>query len=392
MSDPFLDALENTAPFAETGGHEASVPALADLLVDLAAANEDNELSFVVEGVLPRGEVCLLSGHGGAGKSYVSLLLAIHVALGRDFGGLRVAPPARVLFFSSEDPSKVLRKRARRIFSNLGVDPAELAGRLHLLDASGLDPALHRADRQQSMGTPLLDELQKLVERLGVGLIIIDGASDAFDGDEIRRAHVRAFLRDMRTKLARPDRAVLLLAHVSKSAAVNPRAAGGQDFSGSTAWHNSVRSRLSLRPDGQDGLILEQQKSNYGAIAKPIRLRWVDGCPVVIPPETSANQGGDAEEIKVALCVVVADFDRRGERIPVAVTGSSTAYKTMLSHQWFPADLDSNGFARLMRELETEGRIFRKSVRKPDRKMVEVFTTLPPEGARMSVGREAGDG
>ncbi|MBF0153311.1 MAG: AAA family ATPase [Magnetococcales bacterium] len=45
-----------------------------------------HELPHVVERWIPCDEVTLLAGHGGAGKSYVAILIAIHVALGRDFG------------------------------------------------------------------------------------------------------------------------------------------------------------------------------------------------------------------------------------------------------------------------------------------------------------------
>ncbi|MBF0182273.1 MAG: AAA family ATPase [Magnetococcales bacterium] len=394
-ANPFFDAMERTELFAESASppdeQPEPSPALSDCLVHLDAANDDDEQTSIVEKLVPEGEVALFAGHGGAGKSFVALLLAIFVTLGRNFAGLWTKP-VKVLFFSCEDSPRVLRKRVRRICSSLGVDPSSLKDRLFLLDASDVDPALHRGERQQSVGTQLLGELQKLVEQLDVGLIVIDGASDTFDGDEIRRAHVRAFLRDLRMRLARPDRAVLLLAHVSKTAAINPRAAGGQDFSGSTAWHNSVRSRLTLRPDGQDGLIVEHQKSNYGALSKPIRLKWVDGCPVVTDPESSASKGDDSEEIKVSLITVLSDFDLRGERVPVAMQGHSTAFKTMSGHRWFPPGLASNDFAVAMRALETDGRIFRRSVRKPDRKMVEVFTTQPPECAQASVNQKESEG
>ena len=56
-------------------------------------------------------------------------------------------------------------------------------------------------------------------------------------------------------------------------------------MSGSTAWSNSVRSRLYLhRPDGvsidgddDDARILEVMKANYGPIGQRFELRWCDG-------------------------------------------------------------------------------------------------------------------
>jgi RecA-family ATPase len=60
--------------------------------------------------------------------------------------------------------------------------------------------------------------------------------------------------------------------------------------SGSTAWSNSVRSRLYLdrlkaKAEGEDDMdaepdirVLRVMKSNYAPLGNDIRLRWVEGC------------------------------------------------------------------------------------------------------------------
>jgi hypothetical protein len=51
---------------------------------------------------------------------------------------------------------------------------------------------------------------------------------------------------------------------VDKNTSRNKKADGGEGYSGSTAWHNSARSRLFMTR-GDDGLLtLEHQKSNLG--------------------------------------------------------------------------------------------------------------------------------
>ena len=63
------------------------------------------------------------------------------------------------------------------------------------------------------------------------------------------------------------DAAVVLLAHIDKAAARN----GGQgnSYSGSTAWHNSARSRLALVEDEATGLELLHEKANFGKKRDP---------------------------------------------------------------------------------------------------------------------------
>ena len=48
-----------------------------------------SELPHYVDSWVPHDEVTLLAGHGGGGKSYVALSIAVHVALGLCFDLLK---------------------------------------------------------------------------------------------------------------------------------------------------------------------------------------------------------------------------------------------------------------------------------------------------------------
>jgi hypothetical protein len=253
------------------------------------------------------------------------------------------------------------------------------------LDASDIDPALHREQRVTINGrqkniseTPLINDLAALVQKLDAGLVIIDNASDAYDGDEIKRAHVRTFIRSLRQRIARPGRAVILLAHVNKASAIGGKSAGTEDYSGSTAWHNSVRSRVSLTADGENAIKIEHMKANLGRKADPVRLEWVGGVPMVqgmLPSiESAAAAYARAQDDKAALVAIIQDFDRRGETVTTSVNGPCTVFKLLRNVPGFPKGMASDQLTTLLRELETEGRIFRRMVRSADRKRRLVFT------------------
>lgn len=346
----------------------------------------DDVLPHVVAHWLPCDEVTLLAGHGGGGKSFVALSLAVHVALGLPFGNLPTTQ-SNVLFFSAEDGARVLRQRLARICRALSLDVADLVGKLHLLDASDLDPALYREQRgfgaKQSTDTAMLGALADVVARIDAGLVIVDNASDAFDGDEIKRASVRGFVRALRTRLARPGRAVLLLCHVNKSSAAGGRGASAEDYSGSTAWHNSVRSRLSLTPDGDTAMLIVHAKANLSGKADPVRLEWHDGVPLVAGSSARLAEAHEAKRLadmerdredKGALVEIIKNFDRRGERITTSLHGGLTTYKALSHHPLFPPGTNSDRLTRLIRDMESEGAIFRRTIRTPDRKLREVFT------------------
>ena len=349
--------------------------------------NPFDTLPHYVDKWIPNDEVTLLAGHGGSGKSYVALSIAVHVALGRPFADL-LTTQARVLFFSGEDGAAVLRQRLARICLALKIDPSELEGKLYLLDASDIDPTLHREQRVMLNGhqqvvteTHLLNTLASLVRKLDIGLVILDNASDTYDDDEIRRTRVRAFVRSLRSRIARPGRAVLLLAHINKASANGGRNSGTEDYSGSTAWHNSVRSRLSLVFGTNQTLTIEHMKANLGSKAEPVRLEWHDGIPLVVGLYTS--EGVQAAEKmrddtdKAALVALILSFEKRGERVTTSFQGSATVFRLLKGVPGFPKNTDSERLMRLLRGLETEGRIFRRTVRTLDRKFREGFTCAP---------------
>jgi RecA-family ATPase len=200
--------------------------------------------TFVWDGLVPRGEVTLLSGHGEAGKTFIGLMLAISVALGRPMFGIAVER-SRAVFVSLEDDGNKIRWRISLICKVWDIDPLNLDGWLTVLD-----------------GTEYPEMYVAL--NIDAGLIVIDNASDAFAGDENIRTMVRTFLRSLKKIAKTSNGGVVLLSHVNRETAK-----GGfndkEGYSGNTAWHNSVRSRLFLKKDKQTGLLtLSQEKSNHG--------------------------------------------------------------------------------------------------------------------------------
>lgn len=347
-------------------------------------ADEFDEIPHCVDKWIPQDEVTLLAGHGGGGKSYVALSIAVHVALGLPFGE-RATTQTNVLFFSGEDGARILRQRLARICRKLEIDQAQLDGKLHLIDASDMDPALHREAHTRpaqtvKTETRLLHALAALVQESNVGLVIVDNASDTFDDDEIKRVRVRAFIRSLRSRLARPGRAVLLLVHVNKASATKGRGAGAEDYSGSTAWHNSVRSRLSLNSTDDGALTIEHLKANLGPKAGPMRLEWREGVPVAVDDAIAAtaratSQAGNDQADKQALLALLRNFEGRGEHVTTADSGCATTYSQLKTAPGFPKRITNRGgLTPLLRALEDEGFITRNQYKTTGRKYKERFT------------------
>lgn len=328
-----------------------------------------------IENYLPERVVTLFGGHGGTGKSFLALLLAVCAATGRPFLGKRCVL-GRVLFYSCEDDAQTIRHRLRVICEAERIDPAELDGRLRVLDMTEHDPVLYRASRDGAGPTDVMDALREAVQGWPADVVIIDNGSDVFDANEIERARVREFIRGLRAMVRPHGGAVLLLAHVDKQTARN---GGTEGYSGSTAWHNSVRSRLFLHKE-RDGLTLEHQKVNYGLPADPIRIFWCDGVPCALPAAAPDHARAllDATHLRSVLALIL-DFNERGEAISPHQTSPVNAYRALRGEQGYPQALTRTALFALIREAERQHLLERETFRTLDRKERERLV-ITPEG------------
>lgn len=318
--------------------------------------NPPSPPSFRIGFILPCGVLTLLGAHGGTGKSILALQAAICLAIGVPFLGLEVKR-SRVLVYSAEDPASTIRHRVSRICHRMGVDPAFLEGRLEVIDATK-EPCLYAEassflGRRAASTTSPYQRLQLWIERFRPEVLIIDNASDTFDANENERARVREFVRSL-VRLGETERAaVLLLAHIDKQTAKGQ--SSGEGYSGSTAWHNSARSRLFLSVKDGGLLTLEHQKSNLGPRAAPIHLQWGEAG---LLEHAAVMSRFDATALVLRMIGIRYD---RGEYISTAANASNNAFKVLRSDPAYPPSLTRNELARIMAGAEGSGLLNRES-------------------------------
>lgn len=280
-----------------------------------------------VEGLIPKGEVTLLYGDGGVGKSLLAHQYATCAATGRDWLGQKTRA-ARVMCFFCEDSEEELQRRQHDINAALGVTFSELTG-LRLISRKHEDNlftvwnrhtgAMHR----QAVWEQLRDD----AKTFDADTVIVDTIADTYCGSEIDRVQVNAFVKSCLGRLAQEiGGSVIALGHPSQAGR-----SSGQGTSGSTAWSNAARSRLYLRyPAGADrGNIreLEGMKLNYGPKGMLLKLRWARGAfemlagyrPAGTPVSSSGMKSvGDAAEDAVVSALVSHSSERlnRTQRSP----------------------------------------------------------------------------
>ncbi|MGE3703414.1 MAG: AAA family ATPase [Hyphomicrobiaceae bacterium] len=237
---------------------------------------------------VPVDNVTALMGDGGTGKSTLALQLAACTALGLPWLGHPVVRGS-ALYIGAEDDLDEMHRRVTAIARDLGVGVEQLSN-LHLVSLAGEDAVLATADESNIVHpTALWRRVCRTVAARRPNLVIYDTLADLFAGNENSRPQARQFIGMIRGLALKTRSTAVLLAHPSQAGMTS-----GAGTSGSTAWSNSVRSRLYLdrvREDGvepdPDARVLRTKKANYGPQGLELRVRWCDG--VFIADTVSTN-------------------------------------------------------------------------------------------------------
>jgi len=221
---------------------------------------------------LPLHTTTMLTGAGGVGKSLFEQMLLTCIALGLPFLGMPTAQ-MNALYVTCEDDTAELWRRQAAICRLLGISLQDLAGRLALVSLCG-EPETALAtfdDSGRLHATHRWTSLVATCEVMSIRVYAFDNATDAMAGD-LNDIHQVAEFVNLLTGLAiRMDGAAMIIHHPNKQ---------GEDWLGSIAWHNKVRSRLIIeRPDegDPDQRAIRNPKANYGPSGSEIRFRWIDG-------------------------------------------------------------------------------------------------------------------
>jgi RecA-family ATPase len=328
------------------------------------------ERQWFVEGLIPDRTVTNLSGAGGSGKTEIILQLIAASSLQTQWFGKDVSI-GPCLYYGAEDEADELHRRLETIVRRTGRQLSELAG-IRLIPMAGLDAVLAEPDRQGNLAaTAIFPKLEAETRALRPKLIVIDPSADVFGGDEINRSQVRKFVSMLRGLAIDFDCAVLLLSHPSLSGLNS-----GTGTSGSTAWNNSVRSRLYLEipNESPDARVLKVVKANYGKTGEAIAIRWNDGV-------YDLDNGPDPVLAKVlnktaddVFMAVFAKLTDQGQALGPNV-GPSYAPKKISSHP------DAKGYTKVdlagaMQRLLDGGRLRIEVTGPPSRRYTQLVAAL----------------
>jgi hypothetical protein len=319
---------------------------------------EPRPREWIVEGLIPAAKVTSLFGNGGLGKTLLALQIGLHVSLARRVFGLTTLGGGVLGIFCEDEEDELNRRlRAACAAECLELDAVD---RFVAISRDGVDSVLCTYEHDHIRLTSFYAQLDVTIAQCQPWLVILDTAADLFAGDFVSTPHVRQFIKVALGGLCvRHGCAILLLAHPS-AAAMSSGDGGGF----STAWSNSVRSRLYLsRPKvgededpsvAKDRRVLEVKKSNYAPDGVQIPLLYERGS-FVLDPDPVATSSGVHRQRTTRLALAAVEYVRAQDPLTVSFR---TIFDALQSRGEIPAgeyQERRKPLSRAMRQLVTDG-------------------------------------
>jgi bifunctional DNA primase/polymerase-like protein/AAA domain-containing protein len=209
---------------------------------------------WVAKPLLLRGSVTMLIAPGGVGKSLVTLLVAIFLALGRDVWKFKNAyrgTPKRSVIYNAEDSRAEMSMRLHAACIDLQVDPALVTPYIMLI--SGKEKKLRLVTLENRNPILHLDNVAKLVEQLQHPDCVFGGLDPlvklhgVHESDNVEMSYVMEILDLVAEK---SDTSLLVPHHTAKPPIASSGSYVGNADSGrgAGAIRDSARSAFTVSP------------------------------------------------------------------------------------------------------------------------------------------------
>lgn len=273
--------------------------------VDLveAASGEIEPPPWAITGWLCAGDICVLAGDSGLGKSWLLLDLAFALALGHAWLEALSPPadlePQRVLYIDEEQNHRLVRHRIQKWSRGRKLKPQALeAAQIHYL----VENAINLDDDHQ------FRRLQVEIDAFKPHWIFIDTLSKIHDREENSNSEMTAlFARKIRPIAQRVGAGVVALHHYNK-----PSKERGDDSTVRLRGASSIKADLdelfTLEADQEGGgMVLRHDKSRWGPTSQSLKVELEDLNDGVVIYST-----GKADDAMQAVLETLADAGVEG--------------------------------------------------------------------------------
>lgn len=237
---------------------------------------------WLIDRVIPSEGFTFIVGAEATGKSFYTLTLAHSIATGQPWlGQFKVGKKTNILFIDKENSPR--RKKARIAGLNIreGLENIHWVKFPHFFEL---------ADSKEDDGLSRFAKmLSKQVEKLDIGLIILDSFADVMVGNENAASDVQSFFDAIRKLF--PNKSILVLHHENKPSQGVSRTSS-QRVRGSTNITAQIVSgfRVFAIPKTTNEFVLEQFKAGDAEKLKPFKIQLVSKQNPAHPEKTYVSE------------------------------------------------------------------------------------------------------
>lgn len=205
---------------------------------------------WICDRILMAREVSLLVAPGSAGKSSLALVIACHLALGKDFGPYKMRVAAKSIVYNGEDNRMEMSRRLYAICATYMLDYAEVSKHLLLISDEDINLKLATSEGRRALRNNVaVDQLIDLAANPEVGMIVLDPLGDLHDVDETDNPGMNTVMQIVKYVSREANVATLILHHTSKGGGRADDRAGNMDIArGASAIVNKARISFTLLP------------------------------------------------------------------------------------------------------------------------------------------------
>lgn len=200
--------------------HGVSVPTPKEILHAEAAIGFGNVVAaemieprpWVMSRLLMLRQITLLTAAGGAGKSTFAMTLAVHLAAGLDFLGLKIHKPGKSILYNAEDDRTEASRKLYACCAQYGIDFYQVKDKIALIGRDELNVKLTRGQRPPVINAEHVEYLTQLASDPEVVMLGLDPLVRIQTGHEDDNVEMDVVM-DIMTGVARDANVAMLLAH-----------------------------------------------------------------------------------------------------------------------------------------------------------------------------------
>ena len=319
-----------------------------------ALQSDDVSITWIVDKLIPKKGITMITGDSGVGKTWFALQLAISACIGAPFLDEFTASALAALYIDAEAGEILLKRRAKEIWNAITSDVPEI-GEYYKDNENKISLRLSYQEIDL-MNTEFVDRLLRDIELTGTELVIIDPFNRVFTGKENDAGDVAKFFNNIKRIRDATGCTFIFIHHARKRSFDAPNDAG-QMLRGSTAIRAALDSHIFIRGIDNNIIRVEHDKSRYAVPVEPFMAELVgigEGVMIKYKGDKDAIEAGKRELAKRRIIEIIAD-------------AGGSAYRQYLidSINATEADIAESTIARAIKELVDDGSIIRlKSDRK----------------------------